>query len=48
MITQLPVLNVSSNIKKKPHQKTSSVACRTRDMFNYYPKRSWLNIGYPA
>ena len=35
----LPALNANSHIKKKPYQKTSSAACRTRDMYNHYPKR---------
>ena len=35
----LPALNANSHIKKKPYQKTSSAACRIRDMYNHYPKR---------
>jgi hypothetical protein len=35
----LPALNANSHIKEKPYQKTSSAACRTREMYNHYPKR---------
>ena len=35
----LPALNAHSHIKMKPYQKTSSAACRTRDMYNHYPIR---------
>ena len=30
----LPALNANSHIKKKPYQKTSSAACRTREMYS--------------
>ena len=37
--TGMPVLNVSSQVKQKPHQKNRPTANRTRSMYNHYPTR---------